>query len=174
LVRRRILPKEQLDRIRAYLDAGKGLVALRTCSHAFHPDPPAPSPPGYDQWPEFDHDVLGGNYDSYVKKPGTFTIMRVAPDAANHPIVAGIAPPEWRTDQPMYYVAPLAKNAKVIVIGKAGDETDAVAWVHPYKNARVFYAASGGVKEFEDIPQFQKLVLNAIFWAMDRPAPAAP
>ena len=54
-IRRLALPKEQLDAVRRYLDAGKPLVALRTASHAF--DVRGKSKPGEAEWPEFDADV---------------------------------------------------------------------------------------------------------------------
>ena len=48
-VRRMTLPEEELAQIKKYLEAGKPLVALRTSSHAF------------ENWKEFDGEVLGGN-----------------------------------------------------------------------------------------------------------------
>jgi nicotinamidase-related amidase len=171
-VRRRALPKEQLDKIRAYLDAGKPLVALRTCSHAFVVEAGKQSPPGTDQWPEFDHDVLGGNYHSYVKSQRE-SEMHLAPDAVGHPILAGVAPPEWKSIFPLYFVSPLAADAKVLVIGEAAGKTEPVAWVRSYKGARVFYASLGSDEDFASIPQFRTMMVNTIFWAMDRPVPTA-
>src|SRR5207237_3258643 len=49
-VRRMTLPAEQLGRIKNYVESGKPLIGLRTASHAF------------ENWKEFDHEVLGGNY----------------------------------------------------------------------------------------------------------------
>ena len=63
-VRRRALPREQLAVIRKFVQDGKPLVALRTSSHAFHLGG-RPVPAGADSWPEFDADVLGGNYHGH-------------------------------------------------------------------------------------------------------------
>ena len=41
-VRRRTPPQEQLEAVRAHLDAGKPLVGIRTACHAFSPLPNAP------------------------------------------------------------------------------------------------------------------------------------
>ena len=100
--RRRALPKEQLDKIRAYLDAGKPLVALRTCSHAFTVEGGKKAAPGSDEWKEFDHDVLGGNYHSYEKKIRHADI-EVVPEAAGHPILAGVAPSPWKCTVPAVF-----------------------------------------------------------------------
>jgi hypothetical protein len=171
-VRRRPLPKEQLDKIRAYLDAGKPLVALRTCSHAFVVEPGKKVAANTDQWPEFDHEVLGGNYHSYEKQYRRSNI-EIAPEAAGHPIVAGIEPSKWKCTFPLYFVSPLAKDAKVLVMGEAVGLTEPVAWTHTYKNSRVFYSSLGCADDFASVPQFRTMLVNAIFWAMDRPTPTA-
>jgi nicotinamidase-related amidase len=173
-VRRRALPKEQLDKIRAYLDAGKPLVALRTCSHAFVlAEPGKQAPAGTDQWPEFDHEVLGGNYHSYEKQIRHCEI-EIVPEMAGHPILAGIDPPKWSCTFPLYFVSPLAADAKVLLRGEVGDLHEPVAWTHTYKNCRVFYSSLGSADDFATVPQFRTMLTNAIFWAMDRPAPKAP
>src|SRR5262249_38047530 len=61
-VRRRVLPKDQLDAIRKYVASGKPLVGIRTASHAFSPRGNDASPQGRDVWKEFDPQVLGGHY----------------------------------------------------------------------------------------------------------------
>jgi len=170
--RRRALPKEQLDKIRAYFDAGKPLVALRTCSHAFTVEAGKKAPPGTDEWPAFDHEVLGGNYHSYEKKLRHCDIA-VAPEAAGHPILAGITPPQWHCTFPLYFVTPLAEDAKVLLMGNIDDKTEPVAWTHTYKGCRVFYSSLGCQDDFAAVPQFRTMLVNAIFWAMDRPVPAA-
>ena len=127
-VRRRTLPKDQLDAIRAYIDAGKPLVALRTCSHAFMVDPKKQAPPDSAQWPEFDHDVLGGNYHDHLKNAGAE--IQVVADMSAHPILAGVAPPKWTTNGTLYRVSPLAKDAVELLTGAAEGQTQPVAWTH--------------------------------------------
>ena len=168
--RRQALPKGQLDKIRAYLDAGKPLVALRTCSHAFVLENRNKAPAGTDQWPEFDHDVLGGNYRGHFQQGGAD--IQLVPEAAGHPILAGL-PPLWTSAGTLYRVSPLDKEAKLLVTGTNEGTTEPVAWTHPYKGCRVFYTALGHQDDF-DVPQFRALLVNAIFWAMNRPVPAGP
>src|SRR5262249_20657572 len=61
-VRRRPLPKAEMEIIRKYVAAGKPLVGIRTASHAFALPPGQSLPPGLADWPAFDKDVLGCNY----------------------------------------------------------------------------------------------------------------
>src|ERR1044071_5135044 len=49
-IRRMTLPEDQLARIKKFVASGKPLIGLRTASHAF------------ENWKEWDHEVLGGNY----------------------------------------------------------------------------------------------------------------
>ncbi len=169
--RRQALPKEQLDKIRTYIDAGKPLVALRTCSHAFVVEPGKQAPPGAGQWPELDHEVLGGNYRGHFKNAGAE--IRVVPEMAKHPILAGVSPSPWTTKGTLYWVSPVDNEAKVLLVGTAEGQTEPVAWMHWHKGGRVFYTALGHQDDFAT-PQFRTLLVNAIFWAMNRPAPAAP
>jgi nicotinamidase-related amidase len=68
-VRRRLPPKEQLDAIRAHVAAGKPLVGIRTACHAWSLRNDEQTKPllaaGHDQWPEFDAEVIGGNYTGH-------------------------------------------------------------------------------------------------------------
>ncbi len=168
--RRQALPKEQLDKIRAYLDAGKPLVGLRTCSHAFVLEGRQKAPPGTDQWPTLDHDVLGGNYRGHFRNGGAE--IKIVPEAAEHPILAGLTP-SWATVGTLYRVSPLSAAAKVLVTGSAEGTTEPVAWTHSYRGGRVFYTQLGHQDDFA-VPQFCTLLVNGIFWAMDRPVPKTP
>ncbi len=167
-VRRRALPKEQLQKIRRYLDAGGALVALRTASHAF--DIKAKSPDGCDQWPEFDREVLGGNYHDHAQ--GTSEIAMAA-DAIGHPVLAGLEPAKWTSGGTLYFTSPIDKRATVLLTASAQGKTEPAAWTRQYKNGRVFYTSLGHKDDFA-MPQFQRLLVNAIFWAMDRTPQPVP
>jgi type 1 glutamine amidotransferase len=164
-VRRRALPKEQLQIIRDYLDAGGPLVALRTASHAFAIK--GETPPGCAQWPEFDHEVLGGNYHDHARGKSE---INVASGAAGNAILAKVEPLRWTSSGTMYYTSPVDKQATVLLTASCGDKTEPAAWTRVYKKSRVFYTSLGHRDDFET-PQFRRLLVNAIFWAMDRPAP---
>ena len=166
--RRKALPKEQMAMLHAYLDAGKPLVGLRTASHAFALLK-KPSPPGMEQWATFDGDVLGGNYHGHGPNPAG-TEVKVAPGAANHPILEGVQPASWHSTSSLYLASPIDKKAKVLLRGSAKDKDEPIAWTRTYRGGRVFYTSLGHVDDFEQ-PQFLRLLVNAIHWAMNRPVP---
>ncbi|MCX7427537.1 MAG: isochorismatase family protein [Planctomycetia bacterium] len=173
LVRRLVLPKEQLDALRRYLDAGKPLVALRTASHAFaamstYP-PGYQTPEGRAEWPEFDAEVLGGNYHGHGSNEAGTDVANVAA-AADHPILAGLKPERWHSPGALYYTSPIAKDATLLQVGAESGKTEPLTWVRQYKGGRVFYSGLGHWDDFE-VPQFRRLLANAIFWAMNRPVP---
>ena len=164
--RRRALSTEQLGTIRAYLAAGKPLVGLRTANHAFSVRGEVAE--GYQKWGEFPPDVLGcGNHGYGPTKPGTD--VAVVPEAANHPILAGVKPTKWHSNGNLYLVAPIDKKATVLLTGSVGDKTEPIAWTRHYKGSRVFYTSQGYLDDFT-LPQFRRMLTNAIFWAMERPA----
>ena len=156
-IRRMTLPEEQLGRIRTYLSSGKPLIGLRTASHAF------------ENWKEWDHDVLGGNYHNHLGNDLIATV-RVRPEAADHPILTGVAR-EFVAGGSLYLNAPLPPSSTVLLMGSvAGHPPEPVAWTHNHKGARVFYSSLGHPKDFEN-PNFNQMLDNAIFWALNRPAP---
>jgi type 1 glutamine amidotransferase/nicotinamidase-related amidase len=168
-VRRLALPKEQLDRVRRYLRSGNPLVALRTASHAF--DVRGKAEEGEAEWPEFDAQVLGGNYHGHgSNERGTDVAVRTG--QANHSILAGVKPATWHSTGSLYFTSPVAGDATVLMTGSLGDQTEPLTWIRTYEGGRVFYTGLGHPDDFDD-PQFRKLLVNAIFWALDRDVPEA-
>ena len=88
-VRRRVLPKAQLDVIRKFVASGKGVVGIRTASHAFSLRTLGGIPAGHDAWPEFDAQVLGGHYTNHHGE-GQKVVVSLAPDASKPPIRNGV------------------------------------------------------------------------------------
>ncbi len=166
-VRRLAPPKSQLDQFRAYLDSGGPLVALRTASHAFaiHGD----VPPGHDQWVDLDPVVLGGNYKGHGANSAGSDVAIVA-EMANHPILQGVKPNKWHSVGSLYYTAPIADDATLLMNGAAEGRTEPLTWTRKYKDARVVYTGLGHPDDFKQ-PQFRRLLTNAIFWALDKPVP---
>ena len=168
-VRRRSLPKEQLDLVRQYIKSGKPLVGIRTASHAFHTF--GKYAEGHDEWQSFDHDVLGGNYRSH-RAPGIASVLNAASDAVDHPILAGVSLDSFVGNGSLYVVRPLSKTARPLVIGSIPDHpSEPVAWTHRYGDSRVFYTSLGHPDDFKSA-QFNRLLTNAVFWAINKPVPA--
>ena len=156
-VRRMTLPAEQLGRIKNYLESGKPLIGLRTASHSF------------ENWKEFDHEVLGGNYHNHHSDKLVATV-RIVPEATEHPILKGVER-EFVAGGSLYLNSPLPPSSTVLLMGSITDQPpEPVAWTHSYRGARVFYTSLGHPKDFEN-PAFRRLLVNAIFWTLNRPAP---
>lgn len=167
-VRRRTPLKEQLDAVRAHVAAGKPLIGIRTASHAFalrardkQPDPK------YGTWQEFDPEVLGGNYANH-HGAGPKTAIAAAAGAAKHPILKGISADKLVGNGSLYRVSPLKPDATPLLIGTIADKpSEPVAWARTYgpRKARIFYTSLGHPDDFKD-PQFRRLLVNAIEWAI--------
>lgn len=155
--RRLTLDGEELERIRAYVDAGRPLVALRTASH------------GFQKYLDFDAEVLGGNYQGHFGH-GPTTQIGVTPTGREHPTLEGVG--EIRSRYSLYRTKPLAGDAQSLMIGKTpfSGGWQPVTWVREHKGGRIFYSSLGGIGDFEG-DSFKRLVANALFWAADR-APA--
>lgn len=172
-IRRRTLPKNQLDVLRKYIADGKPLVAIRTTSHAFSLREGTPAE-GLEEWPEFDKEVLGGNYqDHYPNDVATF--VHAIETASGHPILAGVPTTNFRVFGSLYKNSPLPTTAAPLMMGHVeGNETlEPVAWTHQRPNGgRVFYTSLGHPESFK-IPEFQRLLRNATYWAAGLPTPAS-
>jgi type 1 glutamine amidotransferase len=156
-VRRMTLPEEQLQKIKKFIDSGKPLIGLRTASHAF------------ENWKEWDHDVLGGNYHNHYGNDLTAAIKERL-EAADHPILKGIEK-EFTAGGSLYLNAPLSSSSTVLLMGSVTNHPpEPVAWTHDYKGARIFYTSLGHPKDFEN-RSFRRLLVNAIYWTLNRPAP---
>lgn len=158
-IRRMTLPEEQLNKFKKFVNAGKPVVGLRTASHSF------------ENWKEWDHDVLGGNYHNHSSKKLIATINMI-PAAATHPILKGVEK-QFTTVGSLYRNQPLAEGSVALLTGTIeGEPTEPVAWTHAYKGGRIFYTSLGHPQDFEN-ESFKRLVVNAIYWGLDRPVPAA-
>ncbi len=167
-VRRRAPTAEQMRIIRQYVDAGKPVVGIRTACHAF--DTKGKAPPEHAEWKTFDPDVLGGHYTTHYS-PKLTTVVDNPPDKQNHPVVLGIKVP-FESHSSLYKVSPLAASTQTLLMGSVPDQKpEPIAWINRKGTARIFFTSMGGPTDFEN-PEFRRLLKNAVFWALDRPAPA--
>jgi len=168
-IRRRALPPQQLEMLRAYLESGKPLVALRTASHAFAADGKPPA--GHVEWRSFDRDVLGCQYRGHGPNQLGSEVTVAAGTA--HPILAGVKPLQWHSRGSLYQHSLVDPQATVLLQGSALNLSEPIAWTRTYKGGRVFYTSLGHRADFAE-PQFQTLLIGAIHWAMNRPVPKLP
>ena len=70
----------------------------------------------------------------------------------------------------MYKQTDLAGDVTVLLRGSATDKagktvTEPIAWTRTINSSHIFYTSLGHPRDFES-PQFNKLLLNAVLWAM--------
>jgi type 1 glutamine amidotransferase len=180
-LRWRKLPKEQMDLIQQYLDSGKPLMGFRTTSHGFFYPPNDPlvawnsfgefalgTPPG---WGASGHTHFGHL---------SSTDVSYAPGAADNPILQGVKT-NFHVRSWLYRVLPKypPKDAVWLLMGTAVDpdktaEPNPVAWTWKTKQgARSFYTSMGHPEDFQS-ESFQRLIVNAIFLELNRPAAPWP
>jgi len=162
-VRRRALPKEQLDALRKFVAAGKPVIGIRTASHAFSLRG-KPAPEGHAVWEKWDPEVFGGNYHGHHgNKLKTFA--KVA--ETQSPILLGVSRDEFATGGSLYEVLPLEEGTAVMVNGRAETvaQGEPVAWT--FKRAdggRSFYTSLGHVDDFKTT-EFTSLLAQGTYWA---------
>ena len=155
--RRLTIGGDPLARVRKYAESGRPIVALRTASH------------GFQNWLEFDGQVLGGHYQNHLGNDVT-TRVRLAPEAAGHPVLDGVK--GMASLGSLYRNTPLAADATPLLIGTTPEATEPVAWVREHKGGRVFTTSIGAPGDFENA-SYNRLVANALFWTARRDIPQA-
>ena len=160
--RRLTLDEPSLARIKAYVASKKPIVAIRTASH------------GFQNWLEFDKQILGGNYTGHLSHDVTVR-AGVITAAKNHPVVDGVR--LVASLGGLYKTGPLAADATALLIGAVPNATEPAAWVREADGRRVFYTSLGTPGDFQNAA-FKRLLTNALAWAANRklvpPGPALP
>jgi type 1 glutamine amidotransferase len=178
-VRRRALPRAQMAVLRKFITDGKPLVALRTSSHAFTLLKGKPLPGGHEEWPEFDRDVLGGNYtghhgnrnDRDPKAPRT--LVRIVPEAAKHPILTGLPAEEFAVTSWLYKTSPLSRKATPLLTGRVEGRPmpEPVGWTCTSPGGgRIFYTSLGHPDDLR-LPAIRRFLRNGIYWVSGLPVP---
>ncbi len=175
-LRNRILPRQQVERIVGYLDNGNPLVSLRTSTHAFL------YPQGHEleSFNDFGPRYVGAPYVwDYGHDNGT-DVSPVAA-AADHPALTGV--PEFHVPSWLYTLLPNypVAGSQILMTGfplgdtfdpEAGDPVDTpVAWTrHTDAGGRVFTTTLGHPVGLQQ-EGLQRLIINAIHWALGLDAP---
>ena len=171
-IRRRALEPEKMAQIKAYITSRRPVLALRTSSHGFDAKGNVPRSGGaietaknttagnLAQWPEFDKDVLGGNYKGHYGHLKTGTDVSHAPGVdPSHPLLNGVEKnfnsPNW-----LYKNTPLrTTQAQVLLIGSnPGVPDEPIFWLN---GDNVIYTSLGHWDDWK-IPSFRNLMLNSV------------
>lgn len=168
--RRRAMPPEMASLLKKHIELGKPVVGIRTASHAFALRGTVGSTraaAGFEQWPEFDAEVLGGNYSGH-HGADRLTTVRVVPEALGHPVLKGVESNSWTSSASLYKTSPLKPGTQVLLTGEiSGEPSEPVAWVNfaGTRRSRVFYTSLGHPSDFSNTA-FRRLLKNGILWAL--------
>jgi type 1 glutamine amidotransferase len=147
--------KQQLS-LRAFVEAGKGVVALH---HAIA---------GRTTWSWWYEEVVGGRYLSQAVegRPASSYLhdveLVVRPRGA-HPITAGIEP--FRIWDETYKGLWISPRVEILLETDQPTSDGPVAWIGPTRLARVVYIQLGHGRDAHFNPAYRKLVRNVILWA---------
>jgi len=170
-VRRLGLPTAQVDALKQYVASGKPIIGLRTANHAlslkFKPPKDFTLPAGVAEWREFDADILGGNYNNHGPNEAGTEVANVTAHA-DHPLLNGVTPSTWHSTGSLYFLAPIADDATLLMQGSIPDRTEPLTWFRsPSKtHGKVFFTGLGHPDDFQ-VPAFRQLLVNAINWSLE-------
>lgn len=184
-VRRRALPSEQMNLIKEYANSGKPILGLRTASHAFNANQVVPNTGGgataatgkvagfLDQWPEFDKDVLGGNYVGHYGTMKVGIVFSVVPGMENHPLFKGTSPDDFTGPvvelHTLYENRPLrSPDIQVLLLGAIPEKpVEPVLWINHRDKGTVVYTSLGHWEDWK-IEKFRKIMFNAVDYLLNK------
>jgi type 1 glutamine amidotransferase len=149
--RRLLTSGAELERFQHYCRDGRPIVGVRTASHAWQ------------NWLDFDRDVLGGNYDGHFGS-GEITRVEFAPGAEGQAILRDIEP--FEAHGSLYRNTPTADDTTLLLTGREGEHFEPVAWTCQ-RQGRAFTTSLGHQKDFWE-QDFLMLLRNGLLWAAGR------
>ena len=180
-LRWRRLPQEQVAYIDEYLKSGKPVMGFRTSTHSFN----YPEGHALRIWNAFGERAFGAppgwggaaNHTHYGHESSTD--VSVIDTVADHPILTGVDH-NFHVRSWLYKVLPdyPSKGSTWLLMGKSVNPNtpdaieNPVAWTWTSASgARTFMTTMGHPEDF-NVEAVQKIVVNAVHWALGKPAPA--
>ena len=165
-VRRRAFREKTMQLIHSHITKGKAVLGIRTASHAFQLRKEKLQE-GHQEWPEWDREVMGGNYHGHHGK-GLICNIKDFSSTENHPILHNVKLP-FTTPASLYRNSPLPETSKPLLIGSVKEfPPEPVAWIYRTSSkGKVFYTSLGHEEDFKN-PAFNQLLINAINWCLTK------
>jgi nicotinamidase-related amidase len=178
-VRRRALPSGQMSLIKGYVNRGKAVLGIRTASHAFDAKKPIPAQVGtpggtnseaseyLDQWPEFDRDVLGGNYQDHYGTLKVSIVYSEVPGMENHPLFQGVSHDDFTSPvAPLYSLyknRPLrSERVQVLLTGTIPEKpVEPVLWINRGEKGKVICTSMGHWEDWKN-EKFRMIMFNSV------------
>ncbi|MCK4853865.1 MAG: isochorismatase family protein [Bacteroidales bacterium] len=179
-VRRRALEPEKLAMIKNFVTSGKPVLGIRTASHAFAAKENITRKNGgivsdtgktsefLSVWPEFDEEILGGNYHGHYGHLDEGCDVSIVPGMEKHPLLKGVDPEGFISLCTLYKNRPLRSgNAQVLLVGTIpGQPSEPVFWVNKNKYGNVIYTALGHWDDWK-IESFKNIMINSVDYFLD-------
>jgi type 1 glutamine amidotransferase len=138
---------EQFEALQSFIQGGRGFLPIHCASACFGNDPRFIA-------------LVGGRFLRHGS--GVFSPSIVAP---GHPILQGVAP--YETWDETYVHANFNEQGRTLLMERVeGEHREPWSWVREEGSGRVFYNASGHDERTWKNASFQKMLGNAIVWAV--------
>ncbi len=166
-IRRLGIPAVLLSKIKNHLAMGKGVVGLRTASHAFAPN--GTYPKDLVVWPDFDKEVQGGNYHNHgPNDKGTDVRNRMGTEKEISLLLTGVVPNQWHSIGSLYFTSPVVADSIILQFGSiTGAPDEPLTWIRYYgkQKSRIAYSGLGHPDDFNQTA-CRNLFRNLFFWSM--------
>ena len=140
---------------KALLDAvagGRKIVALHSCTAAFRF-----AQPHRDAY----YRLMGGEFEKHPKQQN-FPVQ-VADN--RHPIMQDID--NFTIWDEFYFLKDIPSGRHILLTGTMNGENHPLAWTRKHGKGEVFYIALGHGIEAHTNPMYQKILANALVWALE-------
>ncbi len=146
------LDEAKRQNLRRFLESGHGMVVLHHAIADF---------PAWDWW---SREVVGGKYlPSSTYRHDEDLLIKAR---GSHPITKGIAPLHFRDET--YKGMWISPDATVLLETTNPTSDGPVAWIGPYRKARVAYIQPGHDRFAHQNPDYRELVRRAVLWVAGR------
>ena len=175
-----MLSDEQQLVFQHWLEQGGGWLGIHAAADGSHKD-----------WPWYIENLVGAKFTAHTMGPQIQT-ARVVNELPDHPVMAEIEQ-EWMHEEEWYSWEESPRSRGFTVLARVDEDSYSpvvklmtidrdlrmgdhpVVWSRCVGNGRSIYSALGHQAEAYQEPQYQKLLENAVRWAMDvRPCLKAP
>lgn len=151
---------QQRQNLMEFVKAGKGVVMLHHAIASYQTS-----------WPDYAQ-LVGGKY--FEKPQGEQRASEYAHDQdmtihvadSKHPVTSGVS--DFDIHDEAYKYMWLSPDAHVLLTTEHPKADRAIAWISPFKDARVVSILLGHGEEAYASPSYRRLVINAIHWAAGR------
>jgi len=178
------LPSQQMSLVKEYVNSGKPVLGLRTASHSFNANKVVPNTGGavvdasgkvpefLDQWPEFDKEVFGGNYQGHYGTMKEGIVFSIVPGMENHQLFKGVSPENIIGPvaplHTLYENRPLrSANIQVLMLGAIPEKpVEPVLWINHREKGKVVYTSMGHWDDWK-IEKFRTIMFNTVDYLLN-------